>query len=182
MLGTNSMSAVSFAHSRTRPVRPVRNPAKSASSWTVSCNIARARRSTTSPALVGSTPRRCLLNKGMPISCSNCWIRLLTAEAAMPSTRAASAMLWCSTTEMKTRAVTRSRKRLLRIMLYLAWHAFPTEPIFGYKSAPRTPHYHERPILQVPFFACRAASLSISDCTACAAWSANSLCWVAAAA
>jgi hypothetical protein len=40
----------------------------------------------------------------------------------------------------------------------------------------------ERPLLQVPVFACRAASLSISDCTACAAWPANSFCWVAAAA
>lgn len=38
------------------------------------------------------------------------------------------------------------------------------------------------PFLQVPVFACRAASLSISDCTACAAWPANSFCWVAAAA
>src|SRR5581483_2584299 len=37
-------------------------------------------------------------------------------------------------------------------------------------------------LLQVPVFACRAASLSISDCTACAAWAANSFCWVAAAA
>ena len=35
--------------------------------------------------------------------------------------------------------------------------------------------------LQIPVSACRAASLSISDCTACAAWSANSFCWVAAA-
>jgi hypothetical protein len=40
----------------------------------------------------------------------------------------------------------------------------------------------DRPLLQVPIFVCRAASLSISDCTACAAWPANSFCWVAAAA
>jgi hypothetical protein len=39
-----------------------------------------------------------------------------------------------------------------------------------------------RPLLQVLLFTCRAASLSISDCTACAAWPANSFCWVAAAA
>src|SRR5581483_3774335 len=52
----------------------------------------------------------------------------------------------------------------------------------GYRAHAGARCWRERLLRQVPVLACRAASLSISVCTACAAWPANTFCWVAAAA
>ena len=122
--GSSSASTDRLATTRTLPCAPVENSLNSACTRSMLPSSSCARRSSASPAAVGTMPRRPRTISAAPTACSSAAMRLLTADATIASRAAARAMLRSSQTATNRRSVTGSSvRRMAGARQRRFWHS-----------------------------------------------------------